>query len=76
MNNNFKPIGFIGIGLMGASFVKRLSELNYLINAYDKRKEKLESLNNKKRVTLCANPAQVCKNCDIRFICVDKTENV
>ena len=39
MNNNFKPIGFIGIGLMGASFVKRLSELNYLINAYDKRKE-------------------------------------
>ena len=76
MNNNFKPIGFIGIGLMGTSFVKRLSELNYLINAYDKRKEKLESLNNKKRVTLCANPAQVCKNCDIIFICVDKTENV
>ena len=47
MNSNFNPIGFIGTGLMGVPFIKRLSEVNYLINAYDKRQEKLELLKGK-----------------------------
>ena len=76
MKNNFNPIGFVGIGLMGVSFVKRLSKVNYLINAYDKRQEKLELLKGEDKVSLSMNPAQVSKNCDIIFICVDKTENV
>ena len=76
MNNNFNPIGFIGTGLMGVCFIKRLSEVNYLINAYDKRQEKLELLKGEDKVSLSINPAQVSKNCDIIFVCVDKTENV
>ena len=59
MNNNFNPIGFIGTGLMGVCFIKRLSEVNYLINAYDKRQEKLELLKGEDKVSLSINPAQV-----------------
>ena len=42
MNN--LNIGFIGIGLMGLSIVKRLSYLDYKIEAYDKNLEKLNPL--------------------------------
>mgnify|MGYP001406722905 FL=1 len=42
MNNYKKSIGFIGIGLMGFSLVKRLLEVNYSINAYDKNEKRLE----------------------------------
>ena len=42
MNN--LNLGFIGVGLMGLSLVKRLSNLNYKIDAYDKNLKKLEPL--------------------------------
>ena len=42
MNN--LNLGFIGIGLMGLSLVKRLSYLDYKIEAYDKNLEKLEKV--------------------------------
>ena len=71
-----KPIGFIGIGLMGFSLVKRLLEVNYSINAYDKNEEKLKFFQNENKVSICINPAQISQTCDFIFICVDKTENV
>ena len=76
MNDYKKPIGFIGIGLMGFSLVKRLLEVNYSINAYDKNEEKLKFFQNENKVSICINPAQISQTCDFIFICVDKTENV
>ena len=76
MNDNLEPIGFIGTGLMGLSFIKRLSKKNYIIHAYDKNKEKLELLKNEKKVFLSTSPSNVSQKCEIIFLCVDKTENV
>ena len=42
MNN--LSLGFIGVGLMGLSLIRRLSYLDYKIEAYDKNLKKLEPL--------------------------------
>ena len=76
MSNLFKKIGFIGVGLMGYSFVKRLSQAEYNINAYDKDENKLKPLNNIKNVSCSQNPSAVANECNLIFIYVDKTENV
>ena len=76
MSNLFKKIGFIGIGLMGYSFVKRLSQAEYNINAYDKDENKLKLVKNIKNVSCSQNPSAVANECNLIFICVDKTENV
>jgi len=76
VSNLFKKIGFIGVGLMGYSFVKRLSQAEYNINAYDKDENKLKPLNNIKNVSCSQNPSAVANECNLIFICVDKTENV
>ena len=76
MSNLFKKIGFIGVGLMGYSFVKRLSQAEYNINAYDKDENKLKLVKNIKNVSCSQNPSAVANECSLIFICVDKTENV
>ena len=76
MSNLFKKIGFIGVGLMGYSFVKRLSQAEYNINAYDKDENKLKLVKKIKNVSCSQNPSAVANECDLIFICVDKTENV
>jgi len=76
MSNLFKKIGFIGVGLMGYSFVKRLSQAKYNINAYDKDENKLKLVKNIKNVSCSQNPSAVANECNLIFICVDKTENV
>lgn len=76
MSNLFKKIGFIGVGLMGYSFVKRLSQAEYNINAYDKDENKLKFVKNIKNVSCSQNPSAVANECNLIFICVDKTENV
>jgi len=76
MSNLFKKIGFIGVGLMGCSFVKRLSQAEYNINAYDKDENKLKLVKNIKNVSCSQNPSAVANECNLIFICVDKTENV
>jgi 3-hydroxyisobutyrate dehydrogenase-like beta-hydroxyacid dehydrogenase len=76
MSNLFKKIGFIGVGLMGYSFVKRLSQGEYNINAYDKDENKLKLVKNIKNVSCSQNPSAVANECNLIFICVDKTENV
>ena len=76
MSNLFKKIGFIGVGLMGYSFVKRLSQAEYNINAYDKDENKLKLVKNIKNVSCSQNSSAVANECNLIFICVDKTENV
>lgn len=76
MSNLFKKIGFIGVGLMGYSFVKKLSQAEYNINAYDKDENKLKLVKNIKNVSCSQNPSAVANECNLIFICVDKTENV
>ena len=74
MNN--LNLGFIGIGLMGLSLVKRLSYLDYKIEAYDKNLEKLEPLKNTSNIKLIQNASQISKNNNIIILCLDKTESV
>ena len=69
-------LGFVGIGLMGLSLVKRLCYLDYKIEAYDKNLEKLEPLKNISNVRLIQNTSQICINNDIIILCVDKTKSV
>ena len=76
MNNNLKPIGFIGIGLMGNCLVKRLLEKEYTIKIHDKNRKNMEDLIGKKNILLSESPDELSLDCDIIFICVDKTENV
>jgi 3-hydroxyisobutyrate dehydrogenase len=76
VNSYIGKIGFIGVGLMGYSFIKRLSQANYYVNANDKDKNRLKLLNNLKNVSLSKTPSDIVDGCDLIFICVDKTENV
>ncbi len=75
MSNHLKPLGFVGIGLMGNCLVKRLIEKEYTVNIYDKNKNNLKNLT-KKKISLSTSPAKLSQDCEIIFICVDKTESV
>ena len=76
MSNFFEKIGFIGVGLMGYSLVKRLQQATYHIHVYDKNKNRLKLLNNLKNLSFDESPCEISRQCDLIFICVDKTENV
>ena len=76
MSNFFEKIGFIGLGLMGYSFVNRLQQAEYHIHVYDKDKNRLKLLNNLKNLSFDKSPCEISCQCDLIFICVDKTENV
>ncbi len=74
MNN--LSLGFIGVGLMGFSLIRRLSYLNYKIEAYDKNIEKLEPLKKITNVRLIQNSSKISENNNIIILCLDKTESV
>ena len=74
MNN--LSLGFVGVGLMGLSLVKRLSYLDYKIEAYDKNLEKLKPLKKITNVRLNQNASKISENNNIIILCLDKTENV
>ena len=74
MNN--LNLGLIGIGLMGLSIVKRLSYLNYKIDAYDKNFKNLELLKKISNIRLNQKASEISQNNDIIILCVDKTESV
>lgn len=76
MSNHLKPIGFVGVGLMGSCLVRRLLEKKYTVKIFDKNKKNLKDLINKKRVSLSKSPAQLSQDCEIIFICVDNTKSV
>ena len=74
MNN--LSLGFVGVGLMGLSLIRRLSYLDYKIEAYDKNLDKLEPLKKISNIRLMQNASQICKNNNIIILCLDKTESV
>ncbi len=74
MNN--LSLGFIGVGLMGLSLIRRLSYLNYKIEAYDKNLKKLEPLKKITNVRLNHNVSKISENNNIIILCLDKTESV
>ncbi len=61
---------------MGLSLVKRLSYLDYKIEAYDKNLEKLESLKKTSNIRLNKNASEISRNNNIIILCLDKTESV
>ena len=76
MSNHLKPIGFIGVGLMGSCLVRRLLEKKYTVNIFDKNEKNLKDLINKKRISLSTSPAKLSQDCEVIFICVDNTKSV
>ncbi len=76
MSDYLRPIGFIGTGLMGNCLVKHLLKKGYTINIFDKNKNNLIGLKDKKRISLSTSPAKLSKDCGIIFLCLDKTESV
>ena len=76
MSNHLKPIGFIGVGLMGSCLVRRLLEKKYTVNIFDKNKNNIKALINKERISFSTSPAKLSQDCEIIFICVDNTKSV
>lgn len=71
-----KPkLGFIGLGLMGQGFTKRLIECGYQVTGYDLDNAKVKQATTH-GVIAATNPAEVAANSDIICICVTSTQCV
>ena len=71
-----KPnLGFIGLGLMGQGFTKRLVSLGYRVTGYDLDAEKIIAAQ-VHGVIGAKNPAEVAANSEIVLVCVTSTEAV
>jgi 3-hydroxyisobutyrate dehydrogenase-like beta-hydroxyacid dehydrogenase len=70
MTQAYKPtIGFIGLGLMGHAFTKRLTACGYRVTGYDIAAEKLEAAA-RHGVRPAASAAEVARASDIVQVCV------
>jgi 3-hydroxyisobutyrate dehydrogenase len=67
-----ETIGFIGLGLMGAGFTKRLVASGYAVSGYDpdQARQKAAAANG---VSIAASAADVAKAADIILVCVINT---
>ena len=71
-----KPsIGFIGLGLMGQAFTKRLTASGYTVTGFDVVAEKIQQAT-KHGVIPASSSAQVTSNSDIVLMCVVSTDAV
>ena len=70
-----ETIGFIGLGLMGAGFTRRLIASGYTVSGYDPdpARQKEATANG---VTIAASAAEVAKAADIILVCVINTAAV
>src|SRR5690349_11415639 len=68
-------IGFIGLGLMGQAFTKRLVECGFAVVGYDIVPEKVQQAA-KHGVKPAASPADVARASDIVLVCVTSTHAV
>ena len=68
-----KRIAFIGLGLMGASFTKRLVATGHAVVGVDLVPERLEEAA-AWDVRPAANPAEAARDADVVFICVTTTK--
>jgi 3-hydroxyisobutyrate dehydrogenase len=71
-----KPsIGFIGLGLMGQAFTKRIVARGYTVTGFDIAAEKVEQAA-KQGVTPATSCAEVTRQSDIVLLCVTSTDAV
>jgi len=71
-----KPtIGFIGLGLMGQAFTKRLNACGYIVNGFDIAAEKIEQAT-KHGVIAATSSAEVTGKGDVILMCVVSTDAV
>ena len=68
-------IGFIGLGLMGQAFTKRLVECGFVVTGYDIVADKMQQAA-KHGVAPAASPADVARASDIVLVCVTSTHAV
>lgn len=73
--NKIQPVGFIGLGLMGAAFSSRLIECGYSVKGYDIDPKKVEVATSL-GVVAGANAADVVRHGDITLMCVTSTAAV
>ena len=69
------PLGFIGLGAMGAPIARKLQEAGYPLNLWGRRPEPLAPFK-ERGATVRANPSAVAAASDIVFLCVTDTDAV
>ena len=75
MGNSKQKIGFIGLGLMGQGFTKRLVECGYQVTGFDLNPVKMEQAKLHGVITT-VNAAEVTAKSDVVLICVTSTDDV
>ena len=75
MGETKQKIGFIGLGLMGQGFTKRLTECGYRVTGFDLDATKVEQAS-KHGVIAASNAAEVAKSSDVVLVCVTSTDGV
>ena len=75
MGETKQKIGFIGLGLMGQGFTKRLTECGYRVTGFDLDATKVEQVC-KHGVIAASNAAEVAKSSDVVLVCVTSTDGV
>ena len=75
MNNITSKIGFIGLGLMGQGFTRRLTECGFSVAGYDLDPDKIARAG-EHGVTAAASPADVAQASDVVMMCVTSTQHV
>jgi len=75
MSSDRPALGFIGLGLMGQGFTKRLTGLGYQVIGYDLVEERITQAAGH-GVKAVASPAEVAAASDIVLICVTSTDCV
>jgi 3-hydroxyisobutyrate dehydrogenase len=73
--DKIRPVGFIGLGLMGTAFSSRLIECGYAVKGYDINPKKVEAAT-AFGVVAGANVADVVRHGDITLMCVTSTAAV
>jgi len=68
-------IGFIGLGLMGQAFTKRLVARGYTVTGFDVAADKVEQAS-KHGVVAATSSADLTSKCDIILVCVVSTDAV
>ena len=70
-----KNIGIVGLGLMGASFAKKLSQLNYSVYGIDVSKQTIDKAKELKIIVDgSTNPLDVIGQCDTFIFCLYPTK--
>src|SRR5512145_731939 len=68
-------IGFVGLGLMGSAFTRRLVERGHRVIGFDVVKEKIEAVV-RHNVDAASSAADVARRADVVLMCVTSTHAV